>query len=72
MARSLLGGLAPVGVAGMPGTLGGELLVVPGSGGKGMAGGGEGKEATEPLLRRPDVIEFDRWTSFGMTPSNLA
>jgi hypothetical protein len=39
-------------------------LVAPaaafGNGGRGIAGGGEGREATDALLRRFDDAEFDR------------
>jgi hypothetical protein len=34
--------------------------MLPGSGGRGMAGGGDGREATDADLRRLDVIELDR------------
>jgi len=78
-ARSLLlGRLACVGVGGT-GTEAafavGDIWppMLPGRGGKGIAGGGEGKEATEADLRRCELIELERfgpgscWTS-----SNLA
>lgn len=34
---------------------------LPGRGGRGMAGGGEGSEVCEVLLRRLELLEFDRW-----------
>ena len=39
-----------------------------------MAGGGDGKDATEADLRRGEVIEFERFVpgSVGATSSNLA
>lgn len=36
------------------------MLGIDGSGGRGIAGGGEGKLAMEADFRRLDVIEFDR------------
>jgi len=37
-----------------------EDPILPGNGGKGMAGGGDGNEATDADLRRLDVVEFER------------
>lgn len=39
------------------------LAGVPGSGGRGMAGGGEGNDATETLFRRLFDPELDRSSS---------
>ena len=46
---------------GEPGAFaGGALVITVGSGGKGIAGGGEGRDATEALLGRFEVIELER------------
>lgn len=43
---------------GVGGILVGDM--VPGRGGRGMAGGGDGNDETDGDLRRP-VMELDRW-----------
>ena len=77
----MLAGRPPVGVGGM-GILAalvsdGELPTeaFPGSGGRGIAGGGDGREATDALLRRFCDIELDLLAlaaSSGAISSNLA
>lgn len=81
LARSLLTGRPPVGVGGT-GMLAafwsdGETVpaALPGRGGSGMAGGGDGREATDALLRRFCDIELDLFAlaaSSGAISSNLA
>ena len=50
--------------------------MLPGSGGKGIAGGGDGSDATDADLRRCEVVEFERLgplsPSAAWTSSNLA
>lgn len=82
MARSLLLGRLPkVGVGGTGidaacpiGETAAAML--PGSGGKGIAGGGDGRDATEADFRRCEVVELERLgsvpASAGWTSSNLA
>lgn len=60
----LLGRLAWVGVGGtgtdaaLLGAI--DEPILPGNGGKGIAGGGEGNEATEADFLRWEVVEFER------------
>lgn len=82
MARSLLLGRFPrVGVGGTGieaacpvGEI--EAPMLPGSGGKGIAGGGDGRDATDADLRRCELAELERLCpappSVGWMSSNLA
>ena len=63
MARSLLAGLPPVGVGGT-----GEVAPPAGKGGSGIAGGGDGSDTTDDVLRICDVIELVR---FGASVSSI-
>ena len=36
------------------------VAILPGKGGKGMAGGGDGNDTTDADLRRGEFIEFER------------
>ena len=41
------------------------LMLIPGRGGNGIAGGGDGKDATDADLRRFDVVESERLGPLG-------